>query len=206
MIIEKKLIRYNYSSRNGQAILYIVIHDTGNKSKGANAEMHYKYFDMQKRKASAHYFVDDTKIIQTVEETNAAWHVGDGKGKYGITNQNSIGVEICVNEDSDYSKAVENAIQLTKYLMQKHSISLERVVRHFDASRKICPASMSADNWEEWKKFKNRIAEKELTSEMAIQRLIEKGIILNREYWIEQIKHVRHLDTLLIKIVKEFIK
>ena len=38
MQIEKKQIAYNRVARSG-AIKYIVIHDTGNKSKGAKARM-----------------------------------------------------------------------------------------------------------------------------------------------------------------------
>jgi N-acetylmuramoyl-L-alanine amidase len=101
LAITKKLISYNFSSRNKQAILYIVIHDTGNPRAGADAEAHYRYFNGGNRGASAHYFVDASSIIQTVEDYNASWHCGDGQGKYGITNQNSVGVEICINADGD---------------------------------------------------------------------------------------------------------
>lgn len=31
-------------------------------------------------------------------------------------------------------------------------------MRHYDASRKICPQSMSADNWQKWWSFKSRLA------------------------------------------------
>jgi len=154
MNIEKKLIKYNFSSRNGQKISYIVIHDTGNKNKGADAEAHYKYFSGGNRNASAHYFVDDKKVIQIIEDSNASWHCGDGRGKFGITNQNSIGIEICVNVDGNYEKAFKNAIELTKELMKKYNIPTERIVRHYDASRKLCPASMSIGNWAKWSEFK----------------------------------------------------
>jgi len=77
--ITKKLIRYNFSSRNKQRILYIVIHDTGNPRAGANAEAHFRYFNGGNRGASAHYFVDDGAIIQTVEDYIASWHCGDGR-------------------------------------------------------------------------------------------------------------------------------
>ena len=53
-------------------------------------------------------FVDDSNIIQTVDYTkNYSWHCGDGEGKYGITNKNSIGIEICVNSDGNYAKAFQ---------------------------------------------------------------------------------------------------
>lgn len=176
MNIEKKLIKYNYSSRNGKKIEYIVIHDTGNKGKGANADAHYNYFNGGNRNASAHYFVDSQKILQLVDDSNASWHCGDGKGKFGITNQNSIGIEICVNLDGNYEKAVANAIELTKYLMKKYNIPLEKVVRHYDASRKLCPASMSASNWSKWQWFKEQLKENQIIiPDWPIMRLGSRG-------------------------------
>lgn len=154
MEINKKLIKFNTSSRNGNRIEYIVIHDTGNKSKGANAEAHFKYFNGGNRKASAHYFVDETQVLQLVEDDTASWHCGDAKGLYGVTNSNSIGIEICVNSDGNYGVAVQKTIELTKYLMDKHNIPIENVIRHYDASRKKCPASMYKNNWEAWDAFK----------------------------------------------------
>lgn len=153
MDINRKLINYNFSSRYGTEIKYIVVHDTGNRRRGAGAYNHYLYFNAGNRNASAHYFVDDKEIIQTVEDSNASWHCGDGKGRYGITNSNSIGIEICINEDSDFEKAIENAIVLIRNLMEKHSISKENIVRHFDASRKICPKSLSEIGWRKWSEF-----------------------------------------------------
>ncbi len=157
MNIEKKQIAYNKGTRNS-VIKYIVIHDTANKSKGANADAHYKYFNSGNRNSSADFFVDDKKILQINDYTKYyTWHVGDGKGKYGITNQNSIGVEICINSDGDYKKAVDNTVELVRHLMKELDIPLENIVRHCDASRKTCPASMSEDGWKGWYNFKERI-------------------------------------------------
>lgn len=158
MVLNKKLVKYNYNTgRGGNSIKYIVIHDTGNTSKGADAEAHYKYFNGGNRGASAHYFVDDKQCIQIIEDSNTAWHVGDGKGAYGITNQNSIGIEICINADCNYLTAVSNAVDLTKQLMKKYNIPADRVVRHYDASRKSCPNSMKGYNWSKWNDFKKRL-------------------------------------------------
>ncbi|NLG85922.1 MAG: N-acetylmuramoyl-L-alanine amidase [Firmicutes bacterium] len=184
--ITKKLIRYNYSSRNKTPLVYIVIHDTGNSCAGADAEAHYRYFNGGNRGASAHYFVDDQVIIQTVEDYNASWHCGDGQGKYGITNQNSIGIEICINADGDYEKAVANALDLTHFLMEKYSIPTSRVVRHFDASRKVCPKTMSADNWARWWEFKKVLierAEEELRKALTVLQL--NGLMDSPKYWFQ---------------------
>lgn len=161
MDIVKKQIKYNTSLRNS-SIKYIVIHDTGNTGKGANALSHFNFFNGGNRDSSADFFVDDTLILQ-INDYNKfyTWHCGDGKGKYGITNSNSIGIEICVNSDGNYNMALLKTVELTKYLMQKLNIPSNRVVRHYDASRKKCPASMSKNNWAYWQDFKNRILKSE---------------------------------------------
>ena len=185
MTFEKKQIKYNRVKRTGK-ISYIVIHDTGNKAKGANADAHFNYFNGGNRSASADFFVDSGKVLQ-INDYNAyaTWHVGDGKGKYGITNQNSVGIEICVNADGNYEEAVNKAVNLTKFLMQKLNVPIERVVRHFDASRKNCPASMTEADW---KAFKNKLKEEPMMektfcdisghyAEKSIQELLKMGIV-----------------------------
>lgn len=188
MNIEKKQIAYNKKARTG-TIKYIVIHDTQNTSKGANADAHFRYFNGGNRNSSADFFVDDKKVLQINDYTKyCTWQVGDGKGKYGITNQNSIGVEICVNSDGDYEKAVENAVKLVRYLMKELDIPAERVVRHYDASRKNCPASMSGDGWAKWKEFKKKIMgcdskfidTKGCFAEKEIDELFKMGIVTGR--------------------------
>lgn len=155
--IERKISNYNYSSRNGNSIKYIVLHYTGNK--GDTAKNNVDYFAGGDRNASAHYFVDDNSIWQSVEDYNSAWAVGDGKGAYGITNQNSISIEMCCNSSGVISEKTEtNALELVKYLMSKYNISISNIVRHYDASRKICP-NWSADNWSRWITFKNKLNE-----------------------------------------------
>ena len=157
-------IKYNRSNRGGAPIKYIVVHDTGNPSRGANATAHYNYFNGGNRNASADFFVDDTQILQ-VNDYNKfyTWHCGDGKGKYGITNRNSVGIEICVNSDGNYDTAFCKAVELTKHLMKELNIPIERVVRHYDASRKNCPQSMSGNGWAQWYKFKEKLKGEDLT-------------------------------------------
>ena len=157
MIIDKRPIKYNYQNRQGNLIKYIVVHDTANTNISADAINHYRYFAGGNRKASAHYFVDDKRIVEIIEDAYASWHCGHGRGKYGITNNNSIGVEICVNSDGNYKKSVENTLSLVRELMKTYNIPIKNVVRHFDASRKICPRSMSANNWAKWWEFKAKL-------------------------------------------------
>ena len=143
-------IKKNFRSRKETPIKYLVIHDTGNTGKGASALAHRNYVENNKRGASAHYFVDDKVIVQYVGDSLAAGSVGDGKGKYGITNANSLSIEMCINSDADYAKTYKNTVELTKNLMKKFNIPIERVVRHYDASRKNCPGHMRQNNWSKW--------------------------------------------------------
>ena len=150
-------IRRNYRSRGKVGIKYLVIHDTGNANKGAGALAHRNYVENNKRGASAHYFVDDKVIVQYVGDSLSAGSVGDGKGRYGITNANSLSIEMCINSDSNYEAMYKNTVELTKNLMKKFNIPIDRVVRHYDASRKNCPGHMSKNNWAMWWQFKDDI-------------------------------------------------
>lgn len=121
---------------------------------------HFQYFNTGNRDSSADYFVDGKTILQVNDyHTYYTWHCGDGKGKYGITNQNSVGIEMCINSDGDHNKAFDNLVAVTKHLMQELNIPAERVVRHYDASRKNCPASMNNGTWSKWNEFKSMIEE-----------------------------------------------
>ena len=157
-------IKYNRSNRGGTPIKYIVVHDTGNSSRGANATAHYNYFNGGDRSSSADFFVDDTQVLCVNDYYKFyTWHCGDGHGKYGITNRNSVGIEFCINVDSDRDKTLERTAQLVRELMQELNIPIDRVVRHYDASRKNCPQSMSGNGWAQWYKFKEKLKGEDLT-------------------------------------------
>lgn len=162
MNIIKKLIKYNFTPKPNRKFEYLIIHDTGNKNIGANADMHYSYFNSGDKDASADFFISNDKIIQLIDiENSYSWAIGDGNGIFGITNSNSISLEICVNSDGDYNKTVDTTVDLTVYLMKKYNIGLDKVVRHYDCSRKQCPKSMYDNGkWTKWNEFKNKVANK----------------------------------------------
>ena len=146
MNIEKKLISMNYNKGVVIKPKYIVIHETANTSKGANSMAHLNYWNTNSAaNSSAHFVVDDKQIIQLGEFENGKcfkmWHVGNNQGKSDISNDNAIGIEICVNSDGDYTKAWQNAIELTKYILEKTGLTVAAVKRHYDAWGKHCPAS-----------------------------------------------------------------
>lgn len=153
--INKKISNYNYSSRQGSSVKYIVLHYTGNYTDTAKNNVDYFYGG--NRNASAGYFVDDDSIWQSVEDSNSSWAVGDGAGKYGIQNRNSISIEMCCTRGVVSEKTEANALELTKYLMNKYNVPVSNVVRHYDASRKICP-NWSANSWLRWNNFKAKLS------------------------------------------------
>lgn len=152
--ITRRISAYNHSAVND--IRYIVCHDTGNVTD--SDEGNANFFNTGNRGASAHLFVDDDSITQVVEFNEGSWHCGDGGGAYGITNHNSIGIEMCRVNNNVTAKTEQNTLELVKFLMNKFNIPLERVVRHYDASRKPCPKSFSANNWARWTAFKAKLA------------------------------------------------
>lgn len=160
--ISKMISKYNFESRNGQAIKYIVMHYTGNQSDSAKANANY--FCGGNRGASAHYFVDSSSIYQSVEDSNAAWHCGKNYGKnnlYGkCTNKNSIGIEMCSNHGAITAATINNALLLVKYLMQRYGVPADRVVRHWDVCTKRCPgwSGWLPPEESKWKSFKKQIA------------------------------------------------
>ena len=205
MKITKKLIKYNHSGVNNP--IYIVIHETGNTDIGADAERHYKYFNGEDRGASAHYVVDDKQVIQLVEHNVQSWHNGK---KYisnpkvpQCNNSNSIGIEIRVNQDGDYSKAVANAVELTKKLMKELKIDVNHVIRHHDSCGKQCPAKMLREPklWIDFKKALQGI-QKDEEYEKAVQMLVGINIIGSPAAWQLDKINVNNVPFLIKKMAK----
>ena len=151
MNIIKMLTKKNcYPGQNKPA--YVVIHETDNWSKGADAKAHATAMKNGNLAGTVHYYVDSKSVYQTLAHEDGAWAVGDGKGKYGITNRNSINIEICVNPETDYYKAVDKAEQLAAFLLKQYGWGTDRLKRHYDASRKHCPRRIIDEDL--WDKFK----------------------------------------------------
>src|SRR5699024_1982987 len=109
------------------------------------------------RQASWHFQVDDKEIIQSFPVSYRCWHAG------GSYNNFSIGIEICVNmvhEPERFRKAVQNAADLTKYLMKKYKIPAKNIVTHHVASGwKDCPHYLrSGSLGVDWNDFKNAVS------------------------------------------------
>lgn len=162
----------NYGgSRTAPQIKYLVIHYTGND--GDTAKNNAVYYQNNVVRASAHYFVDDAAVYRSVPDLRVAWAVGgtkwadcartSGGSMYGlITNTNSLSVELCDTvKDGNYGVSeatLSNAVALCVKLMEKYSIPMERVYRHFDVTGKHCPAYMMEPA--EWQAFRERLRQR----------------------------------------------
>lgn len=195
--IKKKLIQYNFTADVNRPV-YIVVHDTGNTSVGANAEMHYRYFNGGDRQASAHFFVDDKEIIQTVEIKDKSWHCGDGGGRFGIANHNSIGIEICINSDGNYQQALSNTVDLIVWLMLQYNIRIDKVCTHYMASHKNCPGTMNKDGrWTAWTEFKKRVED-----EYNFQKIVSNPkLISTPDYWRANCKDGGFIDGAYLRVL-----
>lgn len=178
-------------------IKYLAIHFTaGSNSKPGKALTMYNTF--MTRSASADFGVDDRDIVQFNPDIKNyyCWAVGDKKNPYSkggtlnakANNKNTISIEICSTctpaNSTTVSKAnhsgwsftdaaLDNALKLSKMLMQKYNIPIENVVRHYDITGKLCPGiigwnneSIYTPNGEktskfstsvEWEKFKSKL-------------------------------------------------
>ncbi len=141
---------------------YIVIHETDNFSKGADAARHAQAQAAGHLSTSVHYYAGSDGIYQTADHRDGTFSVGrEYGGDHAVkdaTNRNTINIEICVNSDGDYTKARANAVELVKHLIQTAGIPAERVIRHFDAKGKYCPRNMM-DNPKLWEDFKRQIGQ-----------------------------------------------
>lgn len=151
---------------------YVVVHDTGSPSSGADATMHNNYIknlnystDPDKRVVSWHFTVDDKLCYQHLPLDEVAWHAGDGSHRYGDVyknttynktdcigggNYNGIGIESCVNNGTDYTYTMRRLAKLVASLLVKYHLGIDRVKQHWHFSGKNCPQVMRESNrWNE---------------------------------------------------------
>lgn len=199
----------NYTKAESRTVQYLVVHYTGNSMDLAinNA----KYFSGYNRQASAHFFVDDVDIYQSVPLNCVAWHCGDTKYKHeDCRNSNSIGIEMCCSGDYKVSEttkdhAVKLIVALCKQMGISHSEVDTYILRHYDITGKNCPAQMAGSGNAEWEEFKDRIkaalggtkpAKTETKTEEAKQEVCEVNLPVLRKG--DEGNSVKALQSILI--------
>ena len=165
----------NFRAGRTKAIQFLVIHFTSNDNDTARNNLNY-YATSPGLKSSAHFYVDRTEVCQSVKEGDTAYHCGATTYKHkSCRNDNSIGIELCsrytgnVVADKkantvDFKKyyfddaVIDNAVKLTKELMQKYNIPVTNVIRHYDVTGKTCPAPFVIDE-KQWQAFLAKLSE-----------------------------------------------
>ena len=147
----------NYQKGRTQPVEYIVVHYTANS--GDTAQNNLDYFARAKTGTSAHYFVDENEVCQSVQDTDVAWHCGSKNPRHPYCrNANSIGVEMC-NSVGGVPEAVRaRTADFVRQKMKEYGIDSSHVLRHYDVTGKRCPAPW-VDNPAEWMEFKKMLEE-----------------------------------------------
>ena len=143
----------NYSERNGQQVLGVVIHITDGDARSVINE-----FTGPSQKSSHYLVCRNGDIIQFVEEKFAAWHSGkkvnptaklvldrinDNPNSYTIGIEN----ECMSNQDLTEIQYV-NSAKLLNEICQRHGIPKDRehILRHNEIRKdKACPALVSVE-------------------------------------------------------------
>ena len=193
----------NYRVGRTQPVRYIVMHYTANNGDTARNNCDY-YHRVGGLQASAHYFVDENSVMQSVHEGDTAWHCGARAYWHPeCRNDNSIGIEMCSRKRADGSyyikpETVANAAALAREIMQRYGIDTDHVLRHYDVTGKRCPMPW-VDDPDQWTAFKdmltpentntveedddmatryNTVAELPAWAQEEAQRLVDRGALL----------------------------
>ena len=183
MEIKRNITTKNFDSGSINRIKYIVVHFTANN--GDTAYGNTNYFKSY-RGASAHYFVDENGIYQSIEDKNIAWHCGAKKYKHSTCrNSNSLGVELCSRKNSKgnfyfMDKTVDNAVELIKMLIIKYNVPIANVIRHYDVTGKNCPEPF-VRNIKAWQNFKGRLEEKVMKQNIKINGKVKSVDAINKD-------------------------
>ena len=196
----------NYRAGRTQPVRYIVMHYTANNGDTARNNCDY-YHRVGGLQASAHYFVDEHGVMQSVREGDTAWHCGARAYWHPeCRNGNSIGIEMCSRKRADGSyyilpETVANAAALAREIMQRYGIDTDHVLRHYDVTGKRCPMPW-VDDPAQWTAFlatltpKNTTTDEEDEDDMVrynkiddvpawarsdAQRLIDRGALRGNE-------------------------
>ena len=153
----KQSNKANFQLGRKSPVQYIVVHYTANK--GDTARNNADYFAREETKTSAHYFVDEKEVWQSVKDEDTAYHCGAKTYKHPLCrNYNSIGVEMCIWDKGGNVRqgTATKAAEVVRGLMARYNVPLERVLRHYDVTGKNCPLPM-VENPSLWEDFKTKL-------------------------------------------------
>ena len=118
----------------GSRQLGVVVHETANKSVGANAAAHARLqAGGNVRNASWNWTVDELEGVQSFENNIRTWSAGRGA-------EHLVAIEMCVNVDGDYQQTVANTVALIQWLRSQGVGN--QLKNHHDITGKDCPTQL----------------------------------------------------------------
>jgi N-acetylmuramoyl-L-alanine amidase len=161
--IKQQMIPFSNDNRPGDKLnnapLWITIHDTGNPSVGADAQMHadFVYNGGGEHEVSFHGTVDDHEAFQMLPADEVGWHAGDGCNDRStdLGCFQSFAIETCVNADGNWAQTKLNLIDFVAAIItgdprinfagRKGQFSVDRIAQHNKWSGKDCPHRIRAE-------------------------------------------------------------
>lgn len=195
-IIQRFIPASNTDTRPGIKMFpkYITIHETDNPNPGADAEAHARLQERgNDRSASWHLQIDDHEAIQSIPFNEVAWAAGDGRS--GTGNTSSIHIEICVNSDGDFKKAVANAAEVTNQLMKTYHIPIANVVQHNHWSGKNCPRNLrNGDKGVTWNDFINMVKSGMVQPVQSSPTALVEPVFIHSNTFIQRVRALVRTD------------
>lgn len=167
MQIQKMYLTPNKYSRPQiplKSVKKVVLHYVGNP--GSSAKANRNYFENQKnggRYVSSHYIVGlDGEILRCVPESEVAYCSNQA-------NTYSISIECChPDATGKFTDATTNsAAELCAYLLKKHGLTVDDLIRHYDVTGKQCPLWFAPTKYQSeevanarWAGFKALVSQK----------------------------------------------
>lgn len=138
----------------------VTIHNTGNTSRGANADANARY---QKNSANEdvngwHWTVDEKEAVLSIPEDEIAEHAGNRTG-----NDTTVAIEICENSDGNLLEATENGARLAAQILKRQgytkAVWKQNLWQHHDWAndKKNCPSRIRANQPYSWDEFVKRV-------------------------------------------------
>lgn len=102
---------------------------------------------------AAHIVIDDTESLLCIPLDEVAYHCG-----VPIGNETSIGIELCVKDKEGTMSlaALDRAVEVCAELCRQFNIPPEKILRHYDWSKKVCP-KWFVDHPDEFEQFKKDV-------------------------------------------------
>ena len=161
----------NYKIGRTQPIEFIVVHYTANK--GDTAQNNLDYFARERVGTSAHYFVDEGGVYQSVKDIDTAYHCGSSNPVHPTCrNSNSIGVEMCNSVGKVPDAVRDHTAALVQQLMKRYGVPVENVLRHYDVTGKKCPAPWVA-NGAKWTEFKAMLGGNDMITQEQFDQMMD---------------------------------